>query len=136
MKQRIDLRLCLARKGRLTISPRVNKRLGMGNKCYEVFYFIWFALTRGYCICFDEVGFGNDVEIYHLLLESFLPPCPQSARFYSLTVKELSDLEQLHPNQTEDTIFRVAISDITTIWPLWQLRNVEFIPCPTNTKQL
>lgn len=106
---RIDFSSCPP--DRVKIAPRVNYKLGMGNKMTEAFYFLWYAITRGHCFCFDVQNFGNDVELYHLLLEPLLPTCPANQKLLDTSVQ---DLETATSRNT--TVIYRMIPSMAQVW--------------------
>jgi hypothetical protein len=117
IQQRVDLYNCL-KTNRTTIAPTSLKTIktGWGHKVYEIFYTLWFAVTKGYCICLSSDYFQNEAEIYHLLLESFIPPCHHDNFHNPL------ELKQLPPNATHHQIHRVW-SNGKDVWPLSHLET-------------
>ena len=117
ISQRIDLFSCP--RHFLRVAPKVNYLVGMGHKMTEVFYVFWYAITRGYCFCFDTDHFGDDMEIYHLLLEPIFPSCQTeypNRTLHETTVQQLEhdDVVALAAN---DTVIQWIYPKTGDVWP-------------------
>jgi hypothetical protein len=113
--KRIDFLGCP--KDRIRVAPKVNYLLGMGHKMTEVSYVFWYAMTRGHCFCFDTDHFGNDVEIYNLLLRPVFPACNLwNHTFQDTTVKILEHDNPITLAQNS-SIIQWIYPDMSDVWP-------------------
>lgn len=119
LSDRIDLLSCP--KHRLRIAPKVNFMVGMGHKMTEVFHTFWYAMTRGHCFCFDTEHFGNDMELYHLLLEPVFPSCQAEFPKHQWKETTLKSLEQQNLTELVDQQHGASIQwivpEMGDIWP-------------------
>ena len=86
ISNRIDFSSCPDH--RLAVSTKTRMEVGVGHRLTENFFIFHYALTNGHCFCFDTEFFGNDIELYHLLLEPVLPSCKTA--FFNRTLQRTS----------------------------------------------
>lgn len=121
LSNRIDLYSCP--NHRLRVAPKVNYLVGMGHKMTEVFHVFWYAMTRGHCFCFDTEHFGNDMDLYHLLLEPVFPSCQTefpNRPFKETTIRTLEQqnlVELLAAAQEQNETSTSSSSPIQWIYP-------------------
>ena len=116
VSQRIDLSSCPSTH--IRVAPKVNSMVGMGHKMTETFYVFWYAMTRGHCFCFDTQHFGDDPDIYHLLLEPILPPCDTTN--HTLVETTVRDLEKQNVTllaASNDAVIQWIYPDMSDVWP-------------------